>query len=103
MYILDKNNKPVPEPDIYKWGRWMRETERHVAKEDIGDVTVSTVFLGIDHSFGRGAPVLWETMAFGGPKEIDQDQMRCRGSWEQAEAMHVKMVERVKAALKRDQ
>ena len=30
------------------------------------DVEVSTVWLGIDYSFGDGPPLIWETMVFGG-------------------------------------
>lgn len=33
----------------------------------VGNIRVSTVFLGIDHNFSKhGPPVLWETMTFGG-------------------------------------
>lgn len=38
---------------------------RRVAADRIGDIFVSTVFLPIDHSFGTGPPILWETMVFG--------------------------------------
>ncbi|GAB3080799.1 hypothetical protein GCM10027053_51490 [Intrasporangium mesophilum] len=37
---------------------------RRVAWTDIGDWWVSTVFLVLDHSFGMGPPMLWESMAF---------------------------------------
>jgi hypothetical protein len=61
----------------------------------IGDAKVSTVFLGLDHSFSEdGPPILWETMVFGG--ELDQETDRCSGTREQAEAMHKKMCEQVK-------
>jgi hypothetical protein len=44
----------------------MTTEERRVALTTIGDITVSTVFLGIDHNWsGEGPPVLWETMIFG--------------------------------------
>lgn len=99
QYILNQDGKPVPEPDLHKWGKWMEQSvKRRVARETIGDCDVSTVFLGLDHSFGHGAPVLWETMVFGG--KLDQEQDRCTGNREQAEAMHKRMVERVKAELK---
>lgn len=42
---------------------------------------VSTVFLGLDHSFGGGAPVLWETMCFGprsGASDAFEPQWRYR-------------------------
>jgi hypothetical protein len=48
-------------------------------------VEVSTVFLGLDHAWGKGPPMLFETMIFGG--EHDQYQERC-STWEQAEEMH---------------
>jgi hypothetical protein len=66
MYIL-KDGEPVLEPDLMTWAKWYENHEaRRVALTQIGDVKVSTVFLGIDHAFGEGAPVLFETMIFGG-------------------------------------
>jgi hypothetical protein len=64
-----------------------------VAKTDIGDIHVSTVFLGIDHNFSDdGPPLLFETMIFGG--EHDRHQTRC-STWEEAEAMHKAALELV--------
>lgn len=41
--------------------------ERRLAHTQINDVTVSTVFLTIDHGHGMsGTPILFETMVFGG-------------------------------------
>jgi hypothetical protein len=60
----------------------------------VGVSKVSTVFLCLDHQFAGGPPILWETMVFGGA--LDQEQDRCSGTREQAEAMHQRMVERVK-------
>jgi len=96
LYILDENGKPTIEHDMMKWAKWVQESEsRRVGLEKIGDVKVSTVFLGIDHNFSKdGPPVLWETMVFGGDK--DQEMERCSGGREQAEAMHLKMVETIK-------
>jgi hypothetical protein len=45
-----------------------------VAKATVSGADVSTVFLGLDHSFGHGPPLLFETMIFGG--ERDQYQER---------------------------
>lgn len=73
-YILDNDRNPVREPDIIKWGRWYETAGRHVAKDKIGDVMVSTVFLGIDHSYNGGTPVLYETMIFGGKHDQFQDR-----------------------------
>jgi len=73
-YILDHDGRAVAEPDILKWGEWFRTSERHLAEDQIGEVCISTVFLGLDHQFGDGPPLLWETMIFGG--EHDQYQER---------------------------
>lgn len=35
-----------------------------VAKTEVGDLEVSTVWLGIDHSFLGGPPIIFETMIF---------------------------------------
>ncbi len=37
---------------------------RILARSVVGERLVSTVFLPIDHAFGDGPPVLWETMVF---------------------------------------
>lgn len=95
-YILDEKGNPVAEPDLMKWAQWFEKAERHVGNEQIGDSKISTVFLALDHAWNGGPPVLWETMVFGGT--LDQEQDRCSGSREQAEAMHARMVERVKCS-----
>ena len=64
-YILDGKN-PVPCDDIHEWGKWYETANRHVEKTNIGEAAVSTVFLGLDHNWGEGDPLLFETMVFGG-------------------------------------
>lgn len=71
-------------PSYFDWlGRpitreeWARlfDDERHVGDDNVDGVDVSTVWLGLDHSFGlQGAPLIFETMIFGG--EFDQWQWR---------------------------
>ena len=85
LYILDGHN-PVPASGRNSWGRWMETANVHVAIDSVGDVTVSTVFLGI-------GPILFETMVFGGSR--DQSQWRY-GTWAEAEAGHKRVVEMVK-------
>jgi len=105
-YIL-KDKKAIPEPDMIKWAQWVSSADRIVKKDianikiggkSIGQVTVSTVFLGIDHSLGDNKePLLFETMVFGGP--LDGEMDRC-SSYEAAEKMHQLMCEKVKLAVK---
>ena len=75
-YILDAKGNPIPEPDLLKWGRWLETADnRRVAhNKTTSGVTVSTVFLGLDHRFGDGPPVLWETMIFGGSHDQYQER-----------------------------
>jgi hypothetical protein len=101
QYILDENGKPVPCNDLMKWGLFFRDSEKRIVKQErIGSYHVSTVFLGLDHSWGQGPPILWETMVFEDNKgAMDQEMDRCSGNREQAEAMHEAMVERVRAVV----
>ena len=94
-YILDNKGNPIPEPDIFKWGKWFEKAERHIGDTTIGDIRISTVFLGLDHGYGleRGNPVLWETMIFGG--ELDGEMERYT-SLKDALNGHQQMVDRVK-------
>ena len=94
FYILD--NRKVVKADVATWVRMMQDPEsKRVADTTIGDVRIRTVFLGLDHRFGEGAPLLFETMAFGGA--LDEEQDRCT-TWEEAEAMHEAMCQRVRDA-----
>lgn len=65
-YIL-VNKVPVAVEDIFMWGDWMDDAklENRVVKQDqINDLLVSTVFLGVDHGWGDGPPLLFETLVF---------------------------------------
>ena len=92
-YIIDDDGNIVPEPDIMKWGLWMHNADRHVAKDTVGDVKVSTVFIGMDHSFGHGLKILYETMILGGPHDCYQERYT---SHEAAQAGHERAVARAK-------
>ena len=58
---------------------------RVVASDKRDDVHVSTVHLVIDHSFGDGPPLIFETMIFGGEHDQYQERYSTR---EQAEEGH---------------
>lgn len=94
-YILDENGTPVVEPDIVKWAQWFETADRHVAEDTIGDVRISTVFLGLDldHAFGDVTrSILYETMIFGSGH--DERQWRYNNKVE-ALAGHVRAVSMV--------
>lgn len=89
-YIL-KDKKPVA-TDAITWAKWFAEADRVVAKTQIGEVGISTVFLGLDHQYGSGPPLLFETMIFGGP--FDGETYRC-SSWAEAEVIHKDMEKKI--------
>lgn len=73
--------------------------DRIVKQTHVGDIMISTVFLGLDYNFfDNGPPLLWETMLFAPdlPK-IDQRQWRF-STKEQASLHHQEVVELVEHA-----
>ena len=88
MHYILVNHEPVHEPDLNEWCAWFDDIDkRRVAKSVIGEQTVYTTFIGIDHGLGTGTPVLFETMVF---PECDICVRYC--TWDEAEAGHQKVV-----------
>lgn len=67
-YILDKENKPVLSTSE-GWYKWISDNNGFPIRIDYTQVSdkvyVSTIFLGLNHNFGEGPPILFETMIFG--------------------------------------
>ena len=95
-YILNGHDVE-PVDDILVWGKMLENHEaRHVAETEIGDVQVSTVFLGMNHNWGDGPPLLFQTMVFGGKLDLELEQY---STWDEAERGHAAMAERVRATM----
>jgi hypothetical protein len=90
-YILN-GHEPVEEPDLFKWGMWMETADRQVRDTFRDDVRVSTVFLGLDHSFWDGPPILFETMVF---INGSGDEMERYSTWDEAVRGHENMVNKI--------
>lgn len=98
-YILN-GHKAVP-VGFLTWSEWYGNTmNRHVADEKVGKVRISTIFLGVDHSWTGPPPLLFETMVFGGLFDMEMDRY---ATWKEAERGHKIMVEKVKTGKKEDQ
>lgn len=99
-YILD-GHEVVPEPHLLKWAQWFETADRIVRHTHTERFLISTVFLGLDYSWGKGPPITFETMVFARddgnassvPDEIDQ-QWRY-STWSDAEAGHEATLKRV--------
>lgn len=97
-YILDKNHNPV-KVDVIS-GAASMEDDRLVASTTVGEANISTVFLGFDHNFGNGPPILFETMVFGGFEDGFQERYT---TWAKAEAGHKRAVILVSSRAENDQ
>lgn len=66
-YILDEKRQ-VKEVDLMTWANWLESDKggkaRQIGFDRLDDIYISTVFLGLDHSFGMGRPLIFETMVF---------------------------------------
>jgi len=93
-YIL--KDKQIIETDLMSWAEWFEtaKEDRIVKQETLTNGNqVSTVFLGIDHNFKEGPPLLFETMVF--PKKGDSElDMKRYSTYEEAEEGHKKMVKK---------
>lgn len=81
FHILE-GHTPI-EVDLITWNNWFWAADRVVAETIVGDVRVSTVFIGLG--------CLFETMIFG-----DKYQTHC-STWEDAEAMHQHAIDLITA------
>ncbi len=85
IYILDDSRNAI-RCGMDEWGEFMSDpSKRIVARSTLSVSEVSTVFLGMDHSFMEGPPLLFETMVFGG-KHDGYMERYC--TWEEAQAGH---------------
>ncbi len=111
-YILE-GHEPK-KSDLFSWGYWLESAnvnDRRVNRTKVGipawkywmgkllkikqwePVLISTVFLGLDHRFGEGPPLLFETMVFGGKHHQEIDRY---STWDEAEKGHAKFVKLIK-------
>jgi hypothetical protein len=93
LWRLDDNHQPVRAKSWREWCEWMATEGHHVAFDQVGDVTVSTVFLSAN------PPLMppFETMIFGGG-ELDNWQRRW-ASWDEAVLGHQAALALVRAKL----
>ena len=91
-YVLDKENNPVLIDSVTEWVRIYVKMNRRVQSTKLPELnaSVSTVFLGLDHQWGVGPPILFETMIFG--SDLDGYQERY-STWDEAVKGHKIAVE----------
>lgn len=98
----DRRGKPL---DLDAWSKLVADRDyKRVVETDVAGYWVSTVWLGLDHGFGRyDAPLIFETMVFArnDDESVDFGEVDCwRYATEQAARKgHEEAVERVRAAV----
>ena len=107
-FILDAEHRPVKVP-LLEWAKWYEanaEGARRVASTETELFLISTVFLGLNHNWGKGPALVFETMVFereghGHPvvgskvrEELDGECWRY-ATWDDALTGHATTVRRV--------
>ena len=72
-----------------QWAEKFELGKNHVANDLVGESRISTVWLGLDHSFFDGPPLIFETMVFGGKHDMFQKRYCTE---EQAKEGHARVV-----------
>lgn len=92
-YVLDDRGEPLP-VDLKTWAIWFDCGIRRIGLDGFGLTTVSTVFLGLDHAWAGGPPVLWETCVFQAPD--GHDHVRRYTSRAEAEEGHKEVLKEIR-------
>lgn len=95
-----REDKGMPTDEYYKWFENFYES-RFVAREDVGEHTVSTVFLGLDHGYSEdGPPVLFETLVW---KADGSEDMYRYSTYDEAIEGHRRVCRELDSGLTREQ
>ena len=95
-YILNEDKSVTAVDSVIEWAKGFAKADRRVERTNIPEFgsDVSTVFLGLDHQWGSGSPLLFETMIFGGDMDGYQERY---STWDEAVNGHAKVVDKVKS------
>src|ERR1700684_1996349 len=94
FYKLDENKNAIP-CSLEEWSKQREEMRKsntkHVASDEINGKWVSTVWLGVNHSFLRKEPpLIFETMIHNIEKDEWEDYEERYSTWKEAEEGHQK-------------
>lgn len=95
-WVLDTDGRTPKTADTREWAVWYEthDKERVVAWSSTPLGNISTVFLGIDYSFGSGPPILFETMIFEAKPPLieDSEYMWRYATWDEAAEGHARIL-----------
>ncbi len=88
--------RKIVETNLMGWAKFFESPEKIIKQETLPNgLRVSTVFIGIDHNWGDGEPLLFESMVFG----LDDEVQERYSTYEQAEEGHRKLVDKYSAQI----
>lgn len=109
MHYVLIDHRVVECPDLMQWAKWFEMSRKdesfRVGETVIGELRISTVFLGLDHRFlSDGPPIVFETMVFQETAEerehcgeVFDDCMQRYCTYEEAERGHEAIVDSLRA------
>lgn len=92
--LVDRIPKEVH--DFLEWSAWFQAADKTVERTVISDIAITTLFMGMTTSYRDGAPLLFETMVFGGEYDGYQEKY---STWSSAVKGHEFACELVKLSL----
>lgn len=96
----DKTISSVDATDLSGINTIMKDHNNVVKQEEVGSKWVSTVFLHIDHGYGKeGQPTLFETMVFTSKTNLTDEQCKRYYTYKDALEGHKKVVSELKEQL----
>mgnify|MGYP001558220120 FL=1 len=89
-------NKQGKKIELLEWGKLLEDsTYKIIKQETLSDGKwVSTVWIGLDHQFGGGLPLIFETMVFSKEGEYNELDMDRYSTLEEAQRGHETMVQK---------
>lgn len=91
-YFLNEDHTYTP-CDLMTWATQFENMDNHVDSDHIDGYHVSTVWLGLDHNWGEGEPLLFETMVFAPSGSMNDIYLDRYSTWDDAVAGHQKALE----------
>ncbi len=71
VQYYDRQGQPM---NLLDWGRRFEDMEYKIVKQTtIGEFFISTVWFGLNYSFGDGPPMIFETMIFQHGQETENE------------------------------
>jgi len=98
---LDENRNVIPCKTWEEFRQWHNSIDpetktgmgQRVKRTEIGNVLVSTVFVGIDLAFFESTPMMFESLVFGGDNDGYCEHY---ATWQDAENGHQRIVDEIK-------